>query len=161
MGTDIHAVFQKRTPTGWEDVTSTWDQDRHYFLFAWLADVRNGFGFAGVRTHEPIKPILAERRGLPGDFEVMDEDHPMNRASLTSREVKWMDEFPDDCRTSDDRYKFSMGDHSYNWLTADEILNAERPANIIRHGGGPRASTRHRLPSSHPVPIRPWLGCPQ
>ena len=35
-------------------------------VFAALADVRNGYGFAGVPTHEAIKPI-SEARGLPED----------------------------------------------------------------------------------------------
>lgn len=39
---------------------------RNYQLFAKLADVRNGSGFAGVETHRPIEPI-AEPRGVPED----------------------------------------------------------------------------------------------
>jgi hypothetical protein len=57
MGTDVHAVWQAKKDGKWVDIASKWEQKRHYFLFAWLADVRNGFGFAGVSTHDPIKPI--------------------------------------------------------------------------------------------------------
>lgn len=67
MGTDIHASFQIKRDGQWVDVESTWEQHRHYFLFAWLAGVRNGVGFAGVPTHEPIRPI-SEPRGLPDDL---------------------------------------------------------------------------------------------
>ena len=84
MGTDIHAMFQVRRETGWEDLpfvpgryadkfpwsktqTPGWDGDRQYLLFAWLANVRNGHGFAGVYTHEPIVP-LSDRIGFPEDF---------------------------------------------------------------------------------------------
>lgn len=40
--------------------------DRNYTLFALLADVRNGRGFAGVKTGDRIQP-LAEPRGVPTD----------------------------------------------------------------------------------------------
>lgn len=39
---------------------------RNYNLFAILADVRNGYGFAGVKTGDRYKPI-SEPRGLPDD----------------------------------------------------------------------------------------------
>ena len=88
MGTDIHAVFQSKKMSGWVDVDTTWDQRRHYFLFAWLAGVRNGFGFAGVRMHEPITPI-SEPRGLPKDFDRDDEDYmgEHNFSWLTAEEI--------------------------------------------------------------------------
>lgn len=38
--------------------------DRNYKLFGFLADVRNGYGFAGVDTGDAIKPI-DEPRGVP------------------------------------------------------------------------------------------------
>jgi hypothetical protein len=40
--------------------------NRNYMLFAVLADVRNGYGFAGVKTHEPVKPLFADR-GVPAN----------------------------------------------------------------------------------------------
>ena len=71
MGTDIHGVFQRQTADGWEDVPSKFEENRHYQLFAVLAGVRNGYGFAGVPTGEVVKPI-SEPRELPADFEVAD-----------------------------------------------------------------------------------------
>jgi hypothetical protein len=41
--------------------------DRNYQLFAALADVRNGVGFAGVLTGNKVTPI-AEPRGIPTDL---------------------------------------------------------------------------------------------
>ena len=101
MGCDIHAVWQAKKDGKWIDVESTWDQGRHYLLFSWLANVRNGYGFAGIPTYAPIKPIT-ELRGLPNDFEY-DEDR-------------------------------RMGDHSFSWLTADEILSAQRPGELQQTG---------------------------
>lgn len=43
------------------------DIGRNYDAFAILADVRNGRGFAGVKTGDGFRPILAERRGWPKD----------------------------------------------------------------------------------------------
>lgn len=39
---------------------------RNYTVFAYLADVRNGYGFAGCDTGDAITPI-SEPRGLPDD----------------------------------------------------------------------------------------------
>ena len=108
MGTDIHSVFQKRTENGWEDVGTNYDEPRHYVLFAWIGDVRNGYGFAGIKTHNKIVP-LSSGRGLPEDFQHTVEDWEYCHGD------KW------------------LGDHSHSWLTADEILNAT-PPKIIRSG---------------------------
>ena len=127
MGTDVHAVWQAKKDGKWVDTPSTWEQRRHYFLFAWLADVRNGFGFAAVPTHDPITPIVAERRGIPDDFEGYD-DHPTTVECLDKDEQEWL--------TPDERahpVKW-MGDHSHHWLTADEILSAERPGTTRKNG---------------------------
>ena len=84
MGCDIHFYVEKR-----ETLTSPWvsadewdnkDEDgiarvnyrdafyhdRNYNLFAILADVRNGHGFAGVKTGDGFMPI-SQPRGLPDD----------------------------------------------------------------------------------------------
>jgi hypothetical protein len=124
MGTDVHAIWQAKKAGRWVDIESEWDQDRHYFLFAWLADVRNGFGFAGVPTHDPIKPI-APRRGLPDDFEG-GEDHPVTDTKVMGRRAAYLEE--------GEPPTMWLGDHSHSWLTADEILSAERPKNIRKDG---------------------------
>lgn len=79
MGTDIHLFAEVLQPDGsWRAITtvgnSEWDEppiiakpfpcDRCYDLFAVLANVRNGRGFAGVVTGEPIEP-MAEPKGIP------------------------------------------------------------------------------------------------
>lgn len=124
MGTDIHYVFQKKiqdskSQESWETLNldygfhkneTTGDYEdgeyyigRHYLLFAVIAGVRNGYGFAGSYRHEPLIPI-AQRRGLPDG--VRDEcDRP---------------NVPDDSDTTE---YCELGDHSFTWLLGSEILN--------------------------------------
>lgn len=80
MGTDIHMYVERRASTDapWE-TADRWSEteygtqckhifgDRSYDTFAILADVRNGSGFAGVRTGDGFVPI-SEPRGLPSDM---------------------------------------------------------------------------------------------
>lgn len=83
MGCDIHVAVERRTADGWqraepmvpprwtydggpEEERERWYDGRNYSLFAILADVRNGHGFAGVDTGDPVVPI-SEPRGLPDD----------------------------------------------------------------------------------------------
>lgn len=93
MGTDIHGFLESR----WS-IDRPWfreceiEDSRNYVVFAVLADVRNGYGFAGVETHQPLRPI-AEARGLP-------QDHTTGYGE-------------------DVGYEF--GDHSFSWLTLTEI----------------------------------------
>jgi hypothetical protein len=129
MGTDVHGIWQAKKNGKWHDVESTWDQSRHYFLFSWLAGVRNGFGFAGVTTYDPIKPI-SEPRGLPDDFEG-GEEHPVADPKVMGRRAEYIE--PGESPV------MWMGDHSHSWLTADEILAAERPGSIARTGVVTRA----------------------
>jgi len=80
MGTDIHIqVWGKDPTTGewepsiikpfprWGESAHDWDVDptgRNYRVFGLLAGVRNGTGFGGVKTGEPVEPFFP-RRGLP------------------------------------------------------------------------------------------------
>lgn len=109
MGTDIHPVVQIRKDNQWQDVKHPvddlpWNEqdkdlsfcglhNRNYQLFAILADVRNGHGFAGIVTGEPVKPISMPK-GYPEDFIVDDDYHN----------------------------KTWMGYHSQTWLTLAELL---------------------------------------
>ncbi len=132
MGTDIHGIFQRRTEAGWEDVETKYEETRHYALFAWLGNVRNGRGFAGTLTHSRITP-LSDCRGYPEGFVVKDDNHPIARNSLRGprRSSYYADE---DSNPRDDCYlELWMGDHSHSWLSAAEIL-AATPPRILRTG---------------------------
>lgn len=82
MGCDIHFYVEKREGDRWVSA-DTWKvdprwpdegpsckefySDRNYNLFAILANVRNGYGFAGCETGEGFTWI-ADPRGLPTDL---------------------------------------------------------------------------------------------
>lgn len=76
MGTDIHMVVEKYDWHGngeepsWRMVigrSASYGQ-RNYDVFAVLADVRNGYGFADCKTGDGFKPI-SKPRGLPLDLD--------------------------------------------------------------------------------------------
>lgn len=94
MGTDIHGFLETQWRKGarWSR-ECTIDRDRNYNLFAALANVRNGYGFAGVPTHEAIRPISMPR-GLPADHT-----------------TGWGEEVG-----------FEFGDHSFSWLSLEEMV---------------------------------------
>lgn len=79
MGCDIHMRVEVRTAGGWQPTGPVFDsswrdegktaepwEGRNYNLFAMLANVRNGSGFAGIPTGEGFKPIC-DPRGTPED----------------------------------------------------------------------------------------------
>lgn len=85
MGCDIHCYAEKRDANGKWALVGAFDRQepeegessgwlsggtfyggRNYNLFSILADVRNGRGFAGVKTGEGYEPISAPR-GIPED----------------------------------------------------------------------------------------------
>lgn len=115
MGCDIHMYVEKKKADGtwkamdkWveeaeDDEPSYWNADynslvyngRNYNLFAILANVRNGYGFAGCDTGEGFVPI-SEPKGLPDDV---------------TEEVK---------RCSD---QWDCDGHSHSYLTLKELLD--------------------------------------
>lgn len=105
MGTDIHGVLQSRysSESGWW-TRCEMERGRNYSLFAALANVRNGYGFAGVPTHTPITPI-AEPRGWPDDFDLKSV-----RGRIPG--VDWDEE----------EEELWLGDHSFSWLTLEEVI---------------------------------------
>lgn len=148
MGTDIHGVFQRHDSqqTGkWEDIPHKYEMGRHYQLFAVLAGVRNGTGFAGVRTGEPVSPISAPR-GYPEGFVVThDDDHPIVSMDVMDPRRRSYCE-PDEVADS-----IWMGDHSHSWLTADEMLSwyANAPT-VIQTGVLSRAEYEQWHKTSRP-----------
>lgn len=105
MGCDIHIIVERQQENGawarvWahdyekDDPEGTPDifRNRNYDLFGILADVRNGFGFAGCPTGSGW-PSIAPDRGIPSDSTV----------------------------TPDEMHDYTVGDHSYSWVNLDEL----------------------------------------
>lgn len=147
MGTDIHFHVQKRHPeTGeWvhmrdvpDEVLDEWDlkfeealrdrswwsgrswySGRNYSLFAILADVRNGRGFAGVDTGDGYRTMTSGRRGLPEDFEVdehlREHDDPEHRHSHSWVSLKEALDFP--WKDLETNCRGWVGEHEFKeWL---------------------------------------------
>lgn len=113
MGTDIHTIFQAKQNNEWYDIPHNYNEQRHYSLFAWLADVRQGNSY--------IKPI-SEPRGLPSDFQIDgNNEHPTAIENLEQglRDF-YTDKYPYDGLRN-------MGYHSFSWLLGSEILAANPP----------------------------------
>lgn len=121
MGCDIHMHYEIKSDEGWNSLNwraefaignyddgSTkynWDKlfespfyvGRNYDLFAILADVRNGRGFAGVKTGDGFNPIDLPR-GLPDDVS-------------------------DDVRVESEGW--GLDGHSRSWFLLTELLAAD------------------------------------
>ncbi len=124
MGTDIHMVVEEWDGSAWRGIprpsglcpfddnafraeTHRWCSDRNYVLFAALADVRNGFGFAGCSIFEPLKPIT-RKRGFPKGF-ILDAEPEDEEAA------------EDFCAPQ--AHGVWMGDHSHTWCTLEDALS--------------------------------------
>lgn len=137
MGTDIHPLVQRRKNENseWEFVTipgaaeKAWDKrdaepilqgltGRNYQLFAVLGNVRNGYGFAGVVTGEPI-PFISDCRGLPSDFT------EQKTVRFNKYASKWSD---------DEEEQMDYGDHSITWMTLAELLAYDWNRSIVKVG---------------------------
>lgn len=105
MGCDIHGVFQRYDEESktWQDIESTYEQNRQYFLFGILAGVR-GDG-----------PPISEPRGLPEDFESVDGYHPI-------ADLRFMDPSRRRWQEAGAPLAVDMGDHTRSWLTGEEML---------------------------------------
>ena len=103
MGTDIHSIAQVKRDGRWTTVAIGIDGDqRSYNTFAMLANVRNGYGFAGCRTSTGF-PVIHEQRGLPEDLKTNEDNGLLiNKTDL--------DEEP-----------MYLGDHSFSWCTLAEL----------------------------------------
>lgn len=124
MGTDIHAVAECYRDGRWHLVEADIPRDRNYRAFAVLADVRNGYSFAGIGTGDPVTPI-DEPRGLPDDLS------PELRAALEQK--RWL-----------------LGDHSISWVTLEELLAYDLDAPVTFRAYVPQEEAAHLRETGEP-----------
>lgn len=116
MGCDIHCYVERREKNGewtsaekWskrQRISAPYLENRNYDLFAILASVRNGHGFAGVKTGSGFVPI-SPPRGLPAD---------------TSPQVRAEGE------------RWEGGGHSHSHLTVAEIMAYDWTQTSVKTG---------------------------
>jgi hypothetical protein len=118
MGCDIHFFTEVRKNGKWESVDEWEEEDgwthverelyrgRNYNLFSILADVRNGYGFAGIDTGEPFN-VIAAPRGVPESA----SDEYKNLVT-----------------------QWGPDGHSHSWLTLQEILDFDWTQKTVNAG---------------------------
>lgn len=145
MGTDIHSIAQVRKPATrfnqldvseqppslpdvWQTVAVGIAGDpRSYNTFAMLADVRNGHGFAGIKTSDGF-PVIHEPRGLPDDLAVEDDNVQVAVSDLVAAwdwDGKLVDVDDKEAhrvpRLNEDDSTMWLGEHSHSWCTLSEL----------------------------------------
>ncbi len=119
MGTDIHSIAQVQVDGKWRTVAVGIGGDpRSYNMFAMLADVRNGYGFAGIKTSDPF-PVIHERRGLPSDL-ALNEDGDSLTIKSEDLLLSW-DYGADALGSKVLKVQLWMGDHSHSWCLLSEL----------------------------------------
>lgn len=125
MGTDIHmSIYTREGPDApWVYKTNA-DLDRQYRVFAVLAGVRNGTGFAGCKIGEPVTPI-AEPRGIPDDLQVS--------------YYALLEALGGDAQDLHEQGFAEMGAffghvHTPSWLTLDEVLSYDWDQTVVTSG---------------------------
>ena len=131
MGTDIHIVAEYFADGDWHLADVELPEYRNYWAFAVLADVRNGYGFAGFDRGDPITPISLPR-GLPDDL---------------SQELRAPPDPDDDGYPSTQKW---LGNHSFSWLTLQELLDYDLNAPMILRGMVSSESARRYRETGEP-----------
>lgn len=153
MGCDVHMYMEVRDKEQcWHEVSRQtvvhdplgdsqrivneyWYPGRNYDEFAILADVRNGYGFAGVDTGDGYVP-LAKPKGLPDDVSL----------SIRERSDSW-----------------DIDGHSHSFLTLKELIADEdywsqttKKRGIVTNKQAEEFYGQGKLPDSWSGGMSPW-----
>jgi len=134
MGCDIHCYAERRIdqsgdwspmiePVVGDDGQRRWPavyHDRNYDIFAILANVRNGRGFAGIQTGEEFN-FISEPKGLPDD---LCSEYRHSHGCETNEDGEPADGSPYLC----------FGDHSFSFLTLRELLSFDYDQIHVSYG---------------------------
>ncbi|MDO9547147.1 MAG: hypothetical protein Q7J07_10425 [Pelolinea sp.] len=135
-GTDIHLAAEVYKDGLWHLANADLPTYRNYRAFAILADVRNGYTFAGMDSGDPVIPI-SYPRGFPEDLSEELREH--------LRKEEEADKWPDNDEWLDDKEPeyISLGEHSFSWVTLQELLDYDLEAPVTLRGKvSPEAARR-------------------
>ena len=125
MGADIHAVVQRKKDGKWITYAEGYSR-RNYDVFAVMANVRNGHGFAGCLLSDGLK-VVHEPKGLPKDLRFVGKRKQDVKCPNSFRK------FPGSFRSSEDKI-YWLGDHDHSWLTLTELLTINSE-DVTKHYG--------------------------
>lgn len=138
MGWDINIVAEYFKDDEWHLSDIDVPSDRNYWAFALLANVCNGYGFAGVDRGDPLEPI-DEPRGLPDD--------------LSSELAHALD--------TDDESQIYLGYECFSYLTLRELLDYDLNTAITMRGYVSQEAAEHyRLTGELPQYFAGWTSLP-
>jgi hypothetical protein len=127
MGSDIHAVVQRKSSSGKWITYAEGYENRNYDVFAVLANVRNGAGFAGCKTGDGFK-VISMPKGLPEDLALVED-----KAVAITKDFRWVSR---PYRKTDDHpeKEYWLGDHDQSWLTLSELLTINSADVVKKYG---------------------------
>jgi hypothetical protein len=138
MGWDIHIAAEYFQDGEWHLSDIEVPSDRNYWAFAVLADVCNGYGFAGTDRGDPVIPI-DQPRDLPDDLsaELADALDAQGEGSMY------------------------LGYDCFSYLTLRELLDYDLNAEIIMRGYvSKEAAERYRQTGELPLSFAGWTSLP-
>jgi hypothetical protein len=148
MGTDIHLAAEYYKDGCWHLSNAELPDDRNYRAFAILANVRNGYTFAGFDTGDPVIPI-SDPRGLPDDMS------KELRALLDSEEEEL------DWHFNEEQEQIWLGDHSFSWVTLQELMDYDLDQPVTLHGMvSPEAAQRWQKHAEPPIVVAGYSSQP-
>lgn len=119
-------------------VRDQWYHARNYDVFAILASVRNGVGFAGVITGSGFNPI-DNPRGLPDDLSDEIRTHLARLGeTVVAGAIHYEDERDDDYyegMSQEPEGYWSLGDHSFSHVSLKELLQDYDWKQTTMHAG--------------------------
>jgi len=139
MGTDIHLAAEVYKGGFWHLSDVDLPAYRNYRAFAILADVRNGYTFAGMDSGDPVVPI-SYPRGFPKDMSL-----ELRELLDGEDEEDWLgDEGMGDFSVDDEEPEYIwLGDHSFSWVTLEELINYDLDQPVTLRGKvSPEAARR-------------------
>ncbi len=157
MGTDIHLTAEVFEDGRWHLAEVDLPEYRNYRAFAVLADVRNGYTFAGMDSGDPVIPI-SYPRGFPKDMSL-----ELRELLDVEDEEDWLgDEGMGDFSVDDEEPEVIwLGDHSFSWVTLEELINYDLDQPVTLRGRvSPEAARRWRENREPPNAVAAYASNP-